>query len=447
MELNKKDNESKFDFHKRLIYGKLIDKTLLDEDYTELSKLVYDKEYSSDVARRMMYGSRYTLELFENEQVENTILNTNDIEKELAKNYKNVVELNKDGSQTSDKLLQMSEEQCKDVIYLLKSHGYDIKSWELVSARNNIWNSYSKTDGVMTLYSSKITVKPKQTPTLDKEQLKNILDDLIINYKIPQIIKTDYNKNGDLLVVNMADLHFGLKAYLETSNNLYDNEIASSRFIYLISDVINRIHNKNIKKIILINSGDLCNFDTPYQTTKGTPQPDATTNYYSMFKEVSKLMIQGIDMLLDIAPVEVWNCNSNHDRYTTFGIFQTLEYCYRNNSNVYIDTETLDRKYIKFGKSLIGLSHNIDEKKAYKIIHSEAKQHISESNYIYWFVAHLHKSMVIDDYGVEIRRLPTGSGDSEWSYQQGYCGTIKKWESYIIDEQYGITDILNTVIK
>jgi len=305
----------------------------------------------------------------------------------------------------------------------------------------------NKVDGVRTLYSSKIVVKPKIIPSLDKEQLKNILNELINDYKTPQIIKTDYNKNGDLIVVNMADLHFGLKSYLETSNNLYDNEIASSRFIYLISDVIYRTNNKNIKKIILINSGDLCNFDTPYQTTKGTPQPDTTTNYYSMFKEVSKLMIQGIDMLLDIAPVEVWNCNSNHDRYTAFGIFQTLEAWYRNNSNVYIDTETLDRKYIKFGKSLIGLSHNIDEKKAYKIIHSEAKQYISDSNYIYWFVAHLHKSMVIDDYGVEIRRLPTGSGDSEWSYQQGYCGTIKKWESYIIDEQYGIVDILNTVIN
>jgi len=32
-------------------------------------------------------------------------------------------------------------------------------------------------------------------------------------------------------------------------------------------------------------------------------------------------------------------------------------------------------------------------------------------------------------------------------HQQGYCGTIKKWESYIIDEQYGIVDILNTIIK
>jgi hypothetical protein len=71
MDIKRRDSESNFDFHKRLIYGKLVDKTLQDEDYTELAKLVYDKEYSSDVARRMMYGSRYTLELFENENIKN----------------------------------------------------------------------------------------------------------------------------------------------------------------------------------------------------------------------------------------------------------------------------------------------------------------------------------------------------------------------------------------
>lgn len=65
MEIEKKDNESKLDYHKRLVYGKLVDKTLADMDYTELSELVYGQPYSSDVARRMMYGSRRTLDLME----------------------------------------------------------------------------------------------------------------------------------------------------------------------------------------------------------------------------------------------------------------------------------------------------------------------------------------------------------------------------------------------
>jgi uncharacterized protein YneR len=120
---------------------------------------------------------------------------------------------------------------------------------------------------------------------------------------------------------------------------------------------------------------------------------------------------------------------------------------YKDNDDVWIDTGTLDRKYIKYGKVLIGIAHDINEKIAYKTIHNEAKEYISDSDYLYWFVAHLHKTMVIDDYGVEIRRLPTVSGNSDWTYQQGYTGTVKKSQSFIINREYGIIDIINTVIK
>lgn len=51
-----------------MIYGKLVDKTLADVDYAELAESVYGKTFSSDVARRMMYGSRMTLDLLEGQE-------------------------------------------------------------------------------------------------------------------------------------------------------------------------------------------------------------------------------------------------------------------------------------------------------------------------------------------------------------------------------------------
>lgn len=69
MNIERKQNESLLDYHKRLVYGKLVDKTLSDMDYTELAELVYGQPYSSDVARRMLYGSRRTLELMDTERV------------------------------------------------------------------------------------------------------------------------------------------------------------------------------------------------------------------------------------------------------------------------------------------------------------------------------------------------------------------------------------------
>lgn len=65
MELQRMAGESQLQYHKRLIYGKLIDKTLTDVDYAELSESVYGQLYSSDVARRMMYGSARTIALLE----------------------------------------------------------------------------------------------------------------------------------------------------------------------------------------------------------------------------------------------------------------------------------------------------------------------------------------------------------------------------------------------
>jgi hypothetical protein len=50
------DWESDFEYHKRLIYGKFEDKTLSDEDYSELAEVIYGQPYNSDHARKLMRG-------------------------------------------------------------------------------------------------------------------------------------------------------------------------------------------------------------------------------------------------------------------------------------------------------------------------------------------------------------------------------------------------------
>lgn len=69
MELSIRNDETPLQHHKRLVYGKLVDKTLADVDYSELAEAVYGQSYASDVARRMMYGSRRTLELLDGENI------------------------------------------------------------------------------------------------------------------------------------------------------------------------------------------------------------------------------------------------------------------------------------------------------------------------------------------------------------------------------------------
>lgn len=84
MDLERRKGESAVEHHKRLVYGKLVNKTLADIDYAELSEFVYGKRLSSDVARREMYGSRYTLDLLEKEGI-NSLTGTDIVDEIEAK--------------------------------------------------------------------------------------------------------------------------------------------------------------------------------------------------------------------------------------------------------------------------------------------------------------------------------------------------------------------------
>ena len=69
MGLERKVGESDIAYHKRLLYEKLEDKTLADVEYDELSKYLYGKRFSRDVARRLAYGSYRTLKILDSQVV------------------------------------------------------------------------------------------------------------------------------------------------------------------------------------------------------------------------------------------------------------------------------------------------------------------------------------------------------------------------------------------
>lgn len=67
MNLERRNDETDIQYHKRLVFGKMDDKTLSDVDYSELSGYLYGRRYSSDTARRMVYGSYRTLKALDDQ--------------------------------------------------------------------------------------------------------------------------------------------------------------------------------------------------------------------------------------------------------------------------------------------------------------------------------------------------------------------------------------------
>ena len=444
MELERQPTESFLEYADRL----LTNREILDLDKSEVYELLYGKQASPDHCGKALTTLQMTIEEQNKSMVSNS-LEDNQKNQEQILNTKSSVELNKDGSQSSSKLIQMSEEQCKDVNYLLGVHGYDCNQFDLISARNSIWNVQNKVEGVRTLYSSKIVVKPKTEYSWNKQDIQKLFDSLKTNYKNKiHISPTRYEQNGNLLVVPIVDLHYGLLSDKFSTGNDYNLEIAEETFYKIINDVLDRYSNRKFEKVLFITGNDAINFDNLAGTTqRGTPQ-DNSALWFSVVNKATQLIINGIDMLSNIAPIDVVYVPSNHDLHTMFGIMQTIKAWYRNDKNISIDDSPLSRKYYKFGKTLLALSHDLKVKDALQIITSEAKDEWSDSKHIIWLLAHLHQAMVYEKQGyMEIMRLPTASGWSKWSNQQGYIQSEKKNQSFIVDSELGITDILNTVIE
>jgi Myb-like DNA-binding domain. len=365
-------------------------------------------------------------------------------EKEWPIEYKETVEILPDGSHKSDKLLRMTAEQAKDPEYLLKAHGFDLEGWELVSARNNIWNVYSKQDGVQTLYSSKITVKPR-TDSISKETIKKSINELLKDYKCPVYQPVRYSKAGKLLEVNVSDLHLNKLGY---KDGIYDHKQAEEIFFFILNDVLTKTEGFKFEKILFIWSHDFFNIDGfDKATTKGTPQ-DTTIRYTDMFKQGKKMLIQAIDLLRQFAPVQTIHVGANHDRLTSYAVSEVLEAWFRNDPNVNIDTDPLSRKYIRYGNNLIGFSHGDKEKKRLgKIMPAEARQEWGKTLFAEIHAAHLHSEQAVkEENGVIVRYLSSPSGADNFHVESGYVGAVRKVQHFIWDRENGLEQIINTTI-
>lgn len=217
----------------------------IDIDWSEITEK-HGIKLNSDSVRKANgtpFGGSFRSAYFKNKSISSSITDT-----EKAKSaYKSEQSINKDGTYTSNKLISITEDELKNPVSLLEAHGFDIKDWELVSARNNIWNVYSKQDGIQELYSSKIVVKPRTNISLD--EIKEFYNELLNTYSSPTVKKYE-NKNGLMFELPIVDLHLGKFSTSDIVNEEYNTQIARDCFNKVIDTCISRLQGVNIEKII-----------------------------------------------------------------------------------------------------------------------------------------------------------------------------------------------------
>ena len=292
----------------------------------------------------------------------------------------------------------------------------------------------------------RFSVVTKEDLSLDQNLLLENISKFIEGhspYYPPKERKNTYGNH--LLVINPADIHIGKYANdLETGSG-YDVETACMRVLEGLEGLTVKAEGFDVEKILFCIGNDVLHIDNVYnQTTKGTRQ-DVDGKWWEHFEIALALYVKCIEMLREIAPVDVVHSMSNHDYQSGFHLAHALKSWFRNDKDVNFDISVSHRKYYQYGKNLIGFEHG-DGAKMDKLplIMAQERPHMwSESKFRYWYLHHLHHKVKHkwldgkDFIGVTIEYMRSPSGTDNWHSRKGYVGVPKAVEGFLHEKTSG----------
>lgn len=352
------------------------------------------------------------------------------------------VKINGDHTEVSECEFEVTDDSClRNPEFLLKSHGYDPRLFDLVSSKSSQWDAGNKR-----LCASRITVRPKASDILMEDLdawIRNLPDDVSAPFTEYDESYLDGNK---LLIIPISDLHYNLQSTMMTTGNEYNCKIAEEVFFKVIKDIISRTYQYRFNRIIFTIGGDMLNADGPSgMTYKGTPQ-DNCTHYYDACEQLYAMIVQAIGALSYLAPVDVIYIPGNHDTVSGFKLAKYVEAWFRKSGRITVDSSPKPRKYYKFGRTLFVFAHDGDVKRLPRIVADEGKQYWSDIDTCEVMLQHMHSEQVlVEDHNIRIQRLPTISAKSRWSEEQGY-NAKRQCKSFIYDKDKGLTTVLYTNI-
>lgn len=257
MDIEKRTDETQLQYHKRIIYGKLVDRTLSDIDYSELSELAYGQSYSSDVARRMFYGSRRTLQLMEDEQAAD--IDNNNILSEL-----------------DAKMIELRKERQKF---------YDQRN-----AFNKVVRERSR-----------------------QEELNEILVDAVKNGNLPRLnYEPAYiEPSTNDLLVSLNDIHYGID--ISNAWNTYNPDVCRDMMRKYLNRILSIAQTHHSENCIVYNCGDSISGKIHL-----TIQITNKENVVEQIKGVSELIAEFLaELSSHFNTVKYMSVSGNHSRLDT----------------------------------------------------------------------------------------------------------------------------------
>ena len=258
-------------------------------------------------------------------------------------------------------------------------------------------------------------------------------------------IKRKIKLNNHLLVINPADIHIGKYAnHLETGDG-YNVEIACERVLEGLQGLIDKSKGFEVDRVLFCIGNDILHIDNVYNTTTAGTNQDVDGKWWEHFEIALALYVKCVEILREIAPVDVIHSMSNHDYQSGFHLAHALKSWFRNDSEVTFDISVAHRKYYKYGKNLIGLEHGDGAKMANLPLTMAQERPLlwSETTHRYWYLHHLHHKVkhkwldAKDFIGVTVEYMRSPSGTDSWHSRKGYVGVPRAIESFLHQKDSG----------
>lgn len=328
----------------------------------------------------------------------------------------------------------------RNVDELLRAANVDTTNWKVASQRIRVWDSNTK-DGVRQFFHVSASLVRSKV-----DMLAEALQGLDIPPYRPSG-NVEYKRGDSLLVISLADMHFGKYSWKRETGANYDVDIASKLYLGAVEYLLAQAQKlTSVDRVLYIVGNDLLHVDSGFDntTTKGTPQ-DTDGRWQKAFRAALQATILGIEMAAKVAPVDVLIQPGNHDWEKAQVLGVALEMRYADAEHITVANDERPRHYYKHGKTLIGIMHGHDIKaQAMPLVMSEEAGELwCGTKYHEILIGHFHKKRetvyvpLVEYGGVRVRVLPSLSAPDRWHSEKGFGTSQRASEALLYSSDHG----------
>jgi len=326
---------------------------------------------------------------------------------------------------------------------LIRVCNIDLEKWQIERWTANTWPVGIKVeDRVITknLYQVKAILKLKPITQADIQELFASFSPYISTTKSEFIAE----EGSKLLEISIPDLHLGKLCWGdETGGANYDTNIAMERFKTAMDDLLSKVDPNDVSEILFPIGNDALNVDSKNnETANGTPQTE-DGRWQKSFKKACELSTWAINRCLEVAPVRVPIVPGNHDTERSYYLGCFLEAMFNGNSDVEVNNTPTERKYCRFGNTLICFTHGdrIKLKDLIALAQNEQRKAWGQTKFCEWHLGHLHRESVMEDGGVIARVIPSLCPPDAWHAKHGFVMAIPAAQAFVYDDKKGLETI------